>query len=53
MLYGIKNDSSYVQADVSGEQVYISSAYSEKYGVARGQDTAKKKPMKIGGMNSQ
>ena len=36
MLYGIKNDSSYVQADVSGEQVYISSAYSEKYGVAPG-----------------
>lgn len=36
MLYGIKNESRYVPVDVSGEQVYISSAYSEKYGVVPG-----------------
>lgn len=36
LLYGIENDSRYILADTSGSNVYISSAYAEKYGIAPG-----------------
>ena len=32
-LYGIDKKSAYVPLDVSGDQVYISSSYAEKYGI--------------------
>ena len=36
MLYGIDKDSRYIPVDVSDSQVYISSAYSEKFGIRPG-----------------
>lgn len=36
MLYGINKDSRYIPVDVSDSQVYISSAYSEKFGIRPG-----------------
>lgn len=36
LFYGIHRDSRYISADVSDSQVYISSAYAEKYGIAPG-----------------
>lgn len=36
LLYGIEEDSRYITADVSGSNVYISSAYAEKYRVLPG-----------------
>ncbi len=33
LLYGIESDSRYVSADVSGSQVYMSSALQQKYGL--------------------
>lgn len=35
-LYGVEENSRYVPVDVSGDQVYISSAYRDKYGVGIG-----------------
>ena len=35
-LYGIKQDSKYIPLDVSGEQVYITSAYAQKYRLKAG-----------------
>lgn len=35
-IYGISEDSSYINADLSEEKVYISSAYSDKYGLHKG-----------------
>ena len=35
-VYGISEDSRYIDADLSGENVYISSAYSDKYGLNTG-----------------
>ena len=36
MVYGIDDDSRYLNLDVSGGQVYISSAYSQKYDILPG-----------------
>lgn len=36
MVYGIEDDSRYLNLDVSGGQVYISSAYSQKYDIYPG-----------------
>lgn len=36
MLYGIDGNSRYIPVDVSDSQVYISSAYAEKYGIGQG-----------------
>ena len=36
MLYGISKDSRYIPVDVSDSQVYISLAYSEKFGICPG-----------------
>lgn len=36
MVYGIEEDSRYLNLDVSADQVYISSAYSEKYDIFPG-----------------
>lgn len=36
LLYGINEDSRYIEADVSENQVYISAAYSEKFGIKPG-----------------
>lgn len=35
-VYGISDNSSYIDADFSGGKVYISSAYSDKYGLDKG-----------------
>ncbi len=35
-IYGISDDSSYINADLSEERVYISSAYSDKYSLHKG-----------------
>lgn len=35
-VYGISDNSRYVNADFSGDKVYISSAYSDKYGLKEG-----------------
>lgn len=35
-IYGISEGSRYIDADLSGENVYISSAYSDKYGLDKG-----------------
>ncbi|MGN0629934.1 MAG: FtsX-like permease family protein [Ruminococcus sp.] len=35
-VYGISDNSRYINADFSGETVYISSAYSDKYGLDKG-----------------
>lgn len=35
-IYGISDDSRYINADLSEEKVYISSAYSDKYGLHKG-----------------
>lgn len=35
-VYGISDNSRYIHADLSGGNVYISSAYSDKYGLNRG-----------------
>ncbi len=35
-VYGISDNSKYINADFSGEKVYISSAYSDKYGLENG-----------------
>lgn len=35
-IYGISESSSYIGADLSGGKVYISSAYSDKYGLDKG-----------------
>lgn len=37
-IYGISDDSSYVNADLNEEKVYISSAYSDKYGLHKGDE---------------
>lgn len=37
-IYGISDDSSYINADLSEEKVYISSAYSDKYGLHKGDE---------------
>lgn len=36
LLYGIQKDSRYLPLNVTGDEVYISSAYSEKYGIKPG-----------------
>lgn len=36
-VYGISDNSSYISADLSGGKVYISSAYSDKYGLKIGE----------------
>lgn len=35
-IYGISDDSSYINADLSEERIYISSAYSDKYSLHKG-----------------
>ncbi|MCM1529744.1 MAG: ABC transporter permease [Alistipes sp.] len=35
-IYGISEDSRYIDIDLSGEKVYITSAYSDKYGLKEG-----------------
>lgn len=37
-VYGVSDNSSYIDADLSGGEVYISSAYSDKYGLEKGDD---------------
>lgn len=41
-IYGISDDSSYINADLSEEKVYISSAYSDKYGLHNGDEISLK-----------
>ena len=35
-LYGVDPDSKYIRADLSGEGVYISSAYADKFRIKEG-----------------
>lgn len=56
-LYGVEPDSKYVKLDVSDDEVEISSAYSEKYGVEKGDTITLKDPygsdkykFKVGGI---
>lgn len=44
-IYGISDDSSYVNADLSEENVYISSAYSDKYGLHKGDEITLKEEL--------
>lgn len=41
-IYGISDNSSYINVDLSEERVYISSAYSDKYGLHKGDEITPK-----------
>lgn len=44
VLYGIKDDSRYIPLEIHGDEVYISSAYAEKYDLEQGDTITLKEP---------
>lgn len=44
LLYGIDRDSRYISLEVGGDEVYISSAYADKFGIGPGDTVTLKEP---------
>ncbi|MDO4555768.1 MAG: ABC transporter permease [Lachnospiraceae bacterium] len=44
LLYGVKKDSKFVPIETKGSEVYVSTAYADKYGLTKGSEITLKEP---------